>query len=56
MSKRTAVILIIGTGVLLTAGVMLYVYGKDAERKKAYNTQVPPDYALKIIQEAAAKK
>lgn len=49
--KRKVVILIIGTGVVLTAGLLLYIYGKDAERKRRYNTVVPPDYALKIISE-----
>lgn len=47
--SKTAIVILVGSGVLLAAGAMLYVFSQDARRKKAYSTPVPPDYALAMI-------
>lgn len=54
--SKTAKILIITAGTLIIAGSLLYIYSQDARRKKAYNTPVPPDYALRIIDSIKAAK
>lgn len=53
--NKTGKIIVIGAGILLTASVLLIIYGQDKRRKKAYNTAVPPEYARQIIQEVTGK-
>lgn len=47
--SRTGKIVVIGAGVLLVTGALLFIFGQDAKRKKAYSTAVPPDYAQEMI-------
>lgn len=53
--SKTSKIMVISGSVLLTAGVLLVIYGQDKQRKKAYSTPVPPGYALKKIREIVGK-
>jgi hypothetical protein len=48
MSKTGKIILITAIG-LVAAGTVLIILSQDAQRKKAYSTPVPPQYAIDII-------
>lgn len=54
MSKKGKIV-VIGAVVLIATGAMLFIFGQDKQRKKAYNTSVPPEYAKRLIKEITGK-